>query len=122
MLFILVLLFSASSCDRNETKKVLPENQFVQVYCDVVTYADIIKDESRIAFMDSILKSHLVSREELQRSVTYYSKESKRWEEIFSKVIEELEQREKNFAVRKDSALSPEPEPLPAIPFTDDQD
>ncbi|HEX9972432.1 MAG TPA: DUF4296 domain-containing protein [bacterium] len=112
-------LLIITGCENATNKKILDENQFVHIYCDVVTYADIINDESRIAFMDSVLKSQNISREDLQRSVAYYSKDSKRWEKIFSKVVEELEKREQELSAKKDTTIIAEPEQVPAVPFTE---
>jgi hypothetical protein len=116
---ILAFFLLFNGCEKKATKRILPENQFVQVYCDVVTYADIIDDDSRIAFMDSVLKSQNISRDDLQRSVAYYSKDSKKWEKIFSKVVEELEKREKDFSAKKDTTIMAEPEQVPAVPYTE---
>ncbi|MCU0645926.1 MAG: DUF4296 domain-containing protein [bacterium] len=119
VLLTLALFLISYSCENKATKRILPENQFVQVYCDVVAYADIINDESRIAFMDSVLKNQNINREDLQRSVAYYSKDSKKWEKIFSKIVEELEKREKDFSAKKDTTLIEEPEHVPAVPYTE---
>lgn len=109
-----------SGCEKNPNKKIIDESQFVQIYCDVVTYADILDDNLRIALMDSILKSQNVSREEFQRNVDYYSKDSKRWQDVFSKVVEELEKREKNFSAKKDTVINIDPDQVPAVPFIQD--
>ncbi|MDZ7377548.1 MAG: hypothetical protein ONB13_13130, partial [candidate division KSB1 bacterium] len=60
LFFVLIFL----SCKRQPNVKPLNEKLFVQVYCDVVVYADIIEPTHRDAFVDSVLNHYGVSREQ----------------------------------------------------------
>lgn len=98
-----VLLLFSYHCDKQEKTKELDEKTFVQVYCDVITYSDLVDSKLRQAFVDSILNSYDISRQEFQQTVESYSRNEKKWEKIFTKIVEELEKREKEIAAKNDS-------------------
>lgn len=119
---LLIVLFSCvglffNACSERTNNKILDEDLFVKLYCDAVTYADLIDEDQRTAFVDSVLASEQASREDFQRTVAFYSKDSKRWQEVFAKIVAELEQREKDFSVKQDSTIIVKPEQVPAVPF-----
>lgn len=92
------------SCKLQPNVKPLNEKLFVQVYCDVVVYADVVAPSNRDAFVDSVLNHYGVSREQFSKTVTFYSKDEKRWERVFTKIIAELEQREQKLKATIDSS------------------
>lgn len=95
-------------CDGSSHRKVMDEKLFVQVYCDVVVHADLVEEEQRAAFVDSVLSSYGVQREDFQRMVAYYAGDVERWEKVFAAIVAELERREKAAAVARDSLRSGE--------------
>lgn len=104
--FILLLLLASIfkySCTRKSGQQQIEQKVFVQLYCDVVAYADLIDSKQREAFVDSVLKSHDISREQFQHTVNVYSRDVKKWEKIFTKIVEELERREKEIATEIDT-------------------
>ncbi|UCE07190.1 MAG: DUF4296 domain-containing protein [bacterium] len=90
-------------CEKKSEYKELNEKVFVQVYCDVVTYSDVVNSKQREAFVDSVLNSYKISREEFQYTVDAYSKDERKWEKIFTKIVAELERREREMTTGGDS-------------------
>ncbi len=101
---IIFAVFISLNCKRPQNVKPLNEKLFVQIYCDVVVYADLVEFQRRDAFVDSVLSNYGVSREQLLKTVIYYSKDEKRWEKVFAKIIAELEQREQALKASIDSS------------------
>jgi len=100
---IILLLLLNYQCDKRAKSKQLNEKEFVQVYCDVVTYKDVVDSRLREAFVDSVLSSYKISRDEFQYTVEAYSKNDKKWERVFTKIVEELERRENEMRAESDS-------------------
>jgi len=100
---IIILLLFNLQCKKRSDSKQLNEKLFVQIYCDVVIYADLVDAKRREALVDSVLKSYQMSREEFQGAVAVYSRNEKKWEKIFTKMVEELARREKELSARKDT-------------------
>lgn len=95
-------------CDGSSRQRVMDEKLFVQVYCDVVAHADLVEEGQRAAFVDSVLSSHGVQREDFQRMVAFYAGDVERWEKVFAAIVAELERREKAAAVARDSVRAGE--------------
>ncbi|MFZ5515248.1 MAG: DUF4296 domain-containing protein [Candidatus Zhuqueibacterota bacterium] len=91
------------SCRHGNDIQPIDEKQFVQIYCDVVVYADLIDVQLRQAFVDSVLQSHQVTREKFQQSIDDYSRDKRKWKQIFQSIVSELEAREKLLAPMSDS-------------------
>jgi hypothetical protein len=100
---VIILLFLNWQCSKRSDLKQLNEKLFVQVYCDVMIYADLVDSKQREAFVDSVLNSYKISREQFQYTVNIYSKDEKKWEKVFADIVEELERREKEITARSDS-------------------
>lgn len=99
--FLVVVFFSCvfnSSCAKKSDQQQLDEKTFVPVYCDVVTYADLLDTKTRELFVDSVLNHYQITREQFQATVDAYSRDEKKWEKIMTKIVEELERREKELA------------------------
>jgi len=104
--FILIALISGigiQHCNKKAEPEQLDEKVFVQVYCDVVTYADLIDSRLKDAYVDSVLKHYQITREQFQATVDAYSRDEKKWEKIMTKIVEELERREKETTAEIDS-------------------
>jgi len=93
----LICVFN-SSCAKKSDRQQLDEKVFVPVYCDVVTYADLLDTKTRELFVDSVLNHYQITREQFQATVDAYSRDEKKWEKIMTKIVEELELREKELA------------------------
>jgi len=100
---LIILLLLNYRCDKQSKSKELDEKVFVQVYCDVVTYADVVDSKQREAYVDSVLNSYQISREQFQSTVDAYSRDEKKWEKVFTKIVEELERREREMTTGSDS-------------------
>jgi len=100
---LIILLLLNYQCDKRTHSKELSEKVFVQVYCDVVTYADVVNSKQREAFVDSVLNRYNTSREQFQYAVDSFSKDERKWEKVFTKIVEELERREKEMTTGSDS-------------------
>lgn len=103
LLIVLIIGLSNYHCRNASRTCEIEENLFVQVYCDVITYADLVDSKKREAFVDSVLNAHNVSREQFQHTIKIYSSDEKRWEKIFAKIVTELEKREKQLKTEGDS-------------------
>lgn len=102
-LVLAICIIGYGRCEKNSRPKPIDENKFVQIYCDAVMYADLIDSKLRKAFVDSVLEHHNVTREKFQQSIEAYSKDKKRWKQIFEKIVAELEKKEKALAAQADS-------------------
>ena len=100
---LIILLFSIWQCNKRSDLKPLDEKVFVQIYCDVVIYADLLDAKRKEAFVDSVLNSYNTSREQFQYTVNFYSKDEKKWEKVFTDIVAELEKREKTMSTKDDS-------------------
>lgn len=93
-LFILSLVLSLVCCSNSPTEtKPLEDNEFIEIYCDVVTKFDITNRRLQQAFVDSIFTHHNVSSAEFEKTVNYYKQNPDRWQKIFDKIVAELEAR-----------------------------
>lgn len=106
---IVIMVLSHCNGDNPSSKKELDEKVFVQVYCDVLTYSDLIESTLKEAFVDSVLRSYNISREDFQRTVESYSKDESQWEKIISQIVEELERREEELISKSDSTAIEKP-------------
>ena len=100
---IIILLFLNWQCSKRPDLKPLDEKVFVQVYCDVVVYADLLDAKRKEAFVDSVLNNYNTNREQFQYTVSYYSKDETKWEKVFTDIVAELEKREKAMSAKEDS-------------------
>lgn len=100
---VISLLFLIWQCTKRSDSKQLDEKVFVQVYCDVVIYEDLVDPKRREALVDSVLNNYKSSREQFQYTMNAYSKDEKKWEEVFTKIVAELESREKELTTKNDS-------------------
>jgi hypothetical protein len=103
-MFLLIMALWTNQCTKkNAEYKEIEEKTFVQVYSDVTAFADLVDPKLREAFVDSVLQHHQVRREDFQYTISVYSKDEKKWEEIFKKIVAELERREKELGAKSDS-------------------
>lgn len=101
---VIIFLLLNFRCGKQSKFKEVNEKVFVQVYCDVITYADIVEPKQREAFVDSVLNSYQINREEFRYTIDAYSRDEKKWEKIFTQIVEELERREKESGAKIDSS------------------
>jgi L-rhamnose mutarotase len=104
--FLLAVLFTGSlniCCEKKSEQQQLDEKIFVPVYCDVVTYAELLDAKTRDAFVDSVLKHYQITREQFQATVAAFSRDDKKWQKVMTKIVEELERREQEIAAEIDS-------------------
>jgi len=88
-----VLLISVVNCSQTTHPKEISEDKFVMIYCDVISFSDLIQSKSRPAFIDSVLTHYNVTREDFEYTIKIYSKDTEKWENVFKKVVAELEKR-----------------------------
>ena len=103
LVVISIICALSFSCSKKSKPQQLDEKIFVPVYCDVVTYADLLDNKIREAFVDSVLNHYQVTREQFQATVEAYSQDEKKWGKIMTKIVEELERREKALTAEIDS-------------------
>jgi hypothetical protein len=100
---VISLLFLIWQCGKRSDSKQLDEKVFVQAYCDIVIYADLVDSKRKEALVDSVLNSYKISQEQFQYTMNAYSNDEKKWEELFTKIVAELERREKELTTKSDS-------------------
>ena len=88
-----VLFISVVNCSQKTRPKEISEDKFVMIYCDVISFSDLIQSKSRPAFIDSVLTHYNVTREDFEYTIKIYSKDTDKWENVFKKVVAELEKR-----------------------------
>lgn len=103
ILTVLFIYAFYACCGKMSERQQLDEKVFVQAYCDVVTYADLLDTKRRDAFVDSVLAHYQITREQFQSTTNAYSRDEKKWEKIMIKIVAELERREKEIATEVDT-------------------
>ncbi len=106
-LFFIIGLFlfnGLNYCEKKTGPQKISDRKFVQIYCDVTCYADIIDKKLHKALIDSVLKSYNVSQENFEYSKKLISKDPEKWKNIFEKIVNELEQRKKDIESKSDSS------------------
>ena len=88
--FLIIFLFCTN---KPEQQKTINEKTFVQIYCDVITQADYLKEKQKQAFVDSVLNQHHVTRQAFENTIERYKKNPKKWKSVFEKIVAELENR-----------------------------
>ncbi|HDP99600.1 MAG TPA: DUF4296 domain-containing protein [bacterium] len=92
-LMLLAIILLAAACQKSAELTRLDETTFIQVYCDVVGYADIIEPQNRQALRDSVFEHHGITQPQFDFTVKHYSDDPQSWQEIFEKILIELEKR-----------------------------
>ncbi|MBC8184754.1 DUF4296 domain-containing protein [candidate division KSB1 bacterium] len=80
-------------CQKNTEPQKISEKKFVQIYCDVACYSDIIESKSRRAFVDSIFDHYDITSESFNFTKDSFSNDPQKWKDLFEKIVEELEKR-----------------------------
>lgn len=102
---IYILSLVLFSCQKEETIEKIEQDKFVQIYCDVVAYTNMIEPDLRGTFVDSILQYYEVTPEQFQHTVNIYSSDTKKWKKVFEKIVAELERRQEAIKEEKDKPL-----------------
>ncbi len=92
-------------CQKNNEPGKISEDKFIQIYCDVACYSDIIESKSRQAFVDSIFNYHNVTSESFNFTKDSFSNDPKKWKEIFEKIVEELEKRKSELEPKRETKI-----------------
>lgn len=89
LLFIIVFLFT--NCD---SKKTIPEEEFVIIYAELVSRQDQISDTTITLknIREEILREHNYSEKDYTETIKYFNDSPEKWEDFFNKVIAYLEQ------------------------------
>ncbi len=99
---LLMIFFLNCGADSDEEKDTLEEDLFVRIYVDVVSESDLIRPELRAVFVDSIFTRYHTTGTTFQNTVNYYQRHPRKWNEVFEKIVAELEMK-----VRKAENQSP---------------
>jgi hypothetical protein len=97
ILILLLLSWVIVSCSQQrQTKDVLPEDQFVNVYAEFLILKERcsvsnVDSSSFVLKSDSLYKSHNVSAEQMKATIHYYSENPLQWITMNQKVIQRLE-------------------------------
>ena len=94
LILIAAILFIFFSLNKN---KIIPENKFVSIYCELLIAQDTIGNNSNKIknYKEELLKKYSISEKDYNSTLNYYSESSKNWESFFDKVIKRLEEKKK---------------------------
>jgi hypothetical protein len=96
LIVLLLGCFIVSCSQQRQTKNILPEDQFVNVYAEFL----ILKEQCAAANVDSVsfvlksdslYNSHNVSAKQMKITIEYYSDHPEEWRTMNQKVIQRLE-------------------------------
>ena len=99
--FIFFIFIILVVCKKNEAPSQINDDKFVQIYCDVACYSDIVDKKLKSALVDSVLTAYNENQENFIFSKDEYSKDPKRWKKIFEKIVNELEKRNSDLEPEK---------------------
>jgi len=91
VLLFLLLLFCSKAPDQ---LTVIDDEEFVQIYCDVILKVEFLSSDRKEAFVDSVLTHYGTTRETFDNTLQSFGKNPKRWEQIFKQILKELEDRQ----------------------------
>lgn len=99
-ILVIVLISIFGSCNKQTKPQKISEKKFVQIYCDVASFSDIIESKSRKAFVDSVFEYYQVTPENYNYTKNSFSNDPEKWRKIFEKIVEELEKRKAEFDIK----------------------
>ena len=91
LLFLLILCCSA----QGNNELIIEDDTFINLYCDIVSIADLMPANKRTTFVDSIFTVYDVSQESFEHTLEHYKQNPERWSTFMNDVITELENRVK---------------------------
>ncbi|MDZ7261554.1 MAG: DUF4296 domain-containing protein [candidate division KSB1 bacterium] len=97
--FILIITF----CHKNQSSRIIDEELFVKIYCDVAIHHEASLPGTQKTFIDSLFLQYQVTEGNFRATVEHYKRHPERWERGFKKIVAELEVREKLGEKLKDS-------------------
>lgn len=106
LLFFLVLFVTSCSFFVPKEEGVIDEEKFIDVLVDI-HFADAViivkgyrhsNDSTTIdLFYDDVLKKHNISRNALNKTINYYSKNINEYDRLYDKVLENLTKKQVEF-------------------------
>jgi hypothetical protein len=92
LLFLILLVFSLSSCKSNSK---IDEQVFVNLYADLLIAKEMNRgnDSDYIKVRDSIYAVYKVDHFMVQRTLDYYNSDTEKWKNFFQKVVRRLEEQ-----------------------------
>ncbi len=93
-LFLLTfMVFALFSCKSNY---YIEENQFVNIYADLLIAKEMHRgnDSAYIRARDSIYNHYNVNQFMVDKTLEYYNSDTKKWKELYEKVIRRLEEQQ----------------------------
>lgn len=112
-LLLVSILLSLSSCKKDlPTKDLIEKEQFIEILADIHLGEAMRSSRHRIdkknlrssEMYESVLRKHGVSKETLEKTIRYYSRHPKVYDEIYQKVLNRLKLDEEE--------LNPEPQSI----------
>jgi len=85
-LFIILLIISILGCSKD---KVIPEDEFIKVYVDILVMQDTLQDKSipPDSIRAIVLKQYNIPDSIYTSTIDYYNESEERWEKFFDKAI-----------------------------------
>lgn len=90
--FSLIFILIAGCSTKTEDKTIDPE-LFSKIYVELVLQSLKPTDSDTLDPLQMVLDKFEVSHEEFEASIAYFNNNPKLWLEVFTKVAEDLEQR-----------------------------
>ena len=93
-LYFILLIISILGCSED---KIIPEEEFVKVYVDILVMQDTLQDKSipPDSIRALVLKQHNISDSVYTNTINFYNESEERWEKFFDKAIKYVEEEKK---------------------------
>lgn len=99
----LTVILGTFHCSKQTGPQKIDEKKFVRIYCDVVSYSDLIDSKLRQALVDSVFENYKVTKEDFHHTVNSYTGEKNKWKKVFEKIVAELERRSEELEPKAES-------------------
>lgn len=93
--FFLCLIILITGCSVRPKEKFLEPELFAKIYVEVILQSENSADSDSLNLLQMVLDEYDVSKEEFEASIHYFEGKPELWLEVFSKVVEELEETKK---------------------------
>jgi uncharacterized membrane protein YvbJ len=93
--FYFYLIILITGCSVSPKEKFLEPELFAKIYVEVILQSENPADSDSLNLLQVVLDKYDVSKEEFEASIDYFESKPELWEDVFSKVVEELENAKK---------------------------
>ncbi|MFO8234427.1 MAG: DUF4296 domain-containing protein [Bacteroidales bacterium] len=100
---LLTLFLVAISCSQDSKKKIIPRDDFTDILVDVhlmdgltsfTEFRNEMAKKDSVEYLEAVLEHHGYTKAQYDSSLVYYSKDLKKFDQIYQDVIERLNKLE----------------------------